>query len=97
MNRFRYEKTAVDKAIKYLKTKKGTPPSFITKFPNGFKVRQGKLYADGKKVIPTEERDTYLRDIVYGKKSEYPFGRDSLFSILKHEVMNVSKRDIEVF
>ncbi len=97
MNRFRYGKAAVDKAIKYLKTKKGTPPTFITKFPNGFKVLKGKLYADGKKVIPTEERDAFLRDIVYGKKSEYPFGRDSLFSILKHEVMNVSKRDINAF
>lgn len=97
MNRFRYSQAAIDKAIRYLKTKKGTPPTFITKFPNGYKVKQGKLYADDKRVIPTEGRDAYLREIVYGKKSEYPFGRDSLFHILKHEVMNVSKRDIEAF
>ena len=48
-------------------------------------------------MVPTEERKEFLREIVYGKKSEYPFGRDSLFSLLKGEVMNVSKRDIEAF
>ena len=60
-------------------------------------MRKGKLYADGKQVVPTESRESFLREIVYGKRSEYPFGRDSLFAILKHEVMNVSKRDIEAF
>ena len=97
MNRFKYPRSAVDAAIKFLKTKKGTAPAFVDKFPGSFKVRAGKLYADGKYVVPTESRDVYLREIVYGKKSEYPFGRDSLFAILKHEVMNVSKRDIEAF
>ena len=48
-------------------------------------------------MIPTEKRNDFLREIVYGKESEYPFGRDSLFSILKGEVLNVSKRDIEAF
>ncbi len=97
MNRFKYPRAAVDAAIKFLKVKKGTAPAFIDKFPGSFKVRKGKLYADGKLVVPTEAREDYLRDIVYGKRSEYPFGRDSLFAILKHEVMNVSKRDIEAF
>ena len=34
---------------------------------------------------------------IYGKKSLMPFGRDSLFSILKNEVLNVSRRDIGDF
>ena len=97
MNRFRYPRSSVDAAIKFLKSKKGPKPAFLEKFPGSFKVRQGKLYADGKWVVPTESREGYLREIVYGKRSEYPFGRDSLFAILKHEVMNVSKRDIEAF
>jgi hypothetical protein len=97
MNRFKYPRSAVDAAIKFLKSKKGPKPAFIEKFPGSFKVRKGKLYADGKWVVPTESREDFLREIVYGKKSEYPFGRDSLFEILKHEVMNVSKRDIESF
>ncbi len=97
MNRFKYGEAAVDKAIKFLKSKKGTAPSFLTQFPGAFTVRKGKLYADGKQVIPTESRESFLREIVYGKRSEYPFGRDSLFAILKHEVLNVSKRDIEAF
>ena len=88
----------LDRSIfSFLRDKKGTAPSFIEKFPGGFRVFRNKLYAGDLLVIPTEEREDYLRNIVYGKKSEYPFGRDSLFAILKHEVMNVSKRDIEAF
>ena len=97
MNRFRYGQAAVTQAIKFIKSNKGSAPSFVVKFPGAFTVRKGKLYADGKQVVPTESRDDFLREVVYGKKSEYPFGRDSLFAILKHEVMNVSKRDIEAF
>ena len=74
MNRFKYGQAAVDKAIKFLKSKKGTAPAFVEKFPGSFKVRAGKLYADGKYVVPTESREDYLREIVYGKKSEYPLG-----------------------
>ena len=81
----------------FIKNKKGTAPGFIQKFPGVFNVRRGKLYAGNRRVIPAEEREDFLREIVYGKKSEYPFGRDSLFAILKDEVLNVSKRDIESF
>ena len=97
MNRFRFPRETIQRAIKFLKSKKGTAPGFITKFPGVFNVRQGKLYAGKRRVVPTEDRQDYLREVVYGKSSEYPFGRDSLFAILKHEVLNVSKRDIEAF
>ena len=97
MNRFKYPREKVKRAIKFLKSKKGTAPGFIEKFPGVFKVRQGKLYAGPLRVISTEDRESFLREVVYGKTSEYPFGRDSLFAILKNEVMNVSKRDIEAF
>ena len=97
MNRFHFPQSTVDRATKFLKSKKGTAPAFLQKFPGVFTVRQGKLYAGNRRVIPTEQRPDFLREIVYGKKSEYPFGRDSLFAILKNEVLNVSKRDIEAF
>ena len=85
------------KAIKYLKTKKGPIPTFIQKFPDAYTYKRDTLFAGQLRIVPTEDRDKFLRQIVYGKKSEYPFGRDSLFNILKNEVMNVSKRDIEAF
>ena len=97
MNWFRFPRETVQRAIKFLKSKKGTAPGFITKFPGVFNIRRGKLYAGKRRVVPTEDRQDFLREIVYGKSSEYPFGRDSLFAILKHEVLNVSKRDIEAF
>ena len=97
MNRFTYPRKTVQAAIEFLKKKKGVPPAFIDKFPGQYTVKRGKLYAGELRVVPTEERKDFLREIVYGKESEYPFGRDSLFSLLKREVMNVSKRDIEAF
>ena len=97
MNRFKYPREKVKRAINFIKSKKGTAPGFIEKFPGKFQVRHGKLYAGPLRVIPSEERESFLREVVYGLKSEYPFGRDSLFAILKNEVMNVSKRDIEAF
>ena len=96
MNRFTYPRKTVDAAIAFL-NKKGVPPAFIDKFPGQYSVKRGKLFGGELRVIPTEKRNDFLREIVYGKKSEYPFGRDSLFSILKGEVLNVSKRDIEAF
>ena len=97
MNRFQYPRESVDKAIKFLKTKKGAQPNFLKKFPEDFSVKQGKLYAGERRVVPNEERDDFLREAIYGKKAEYPFGRDSAFAIIKNEVLNVSKRDIEAF
>ena len=97
MNRFIYPRAKITQAIKFLKSKKGTAPVFITKFPGQFTARQGKLYAGKRLVVPEEDREDYLREVVYGKQAEYPFGRDSLFAILKHEVLNVSKRNIEAF
>ena len=105
LNRYKYTKSNVDLAIQALR--KGTTkalaaaPSFLRKYPDSFVFQKGKLFAvAGQRklaVVPTEDREDFLREIVYGKKSEYPFGRDSLFAILKDEVMNVSKRDIEGF
>ena len=77
MNRFKYPRAKITQAIKFLKSKKGTAPVFITKFPGQFTARQGKLYAGKRLVVPEEDRDDYLREVVYGKSSEYPFGRDS--------------------
>ena len=97
MNRFQYPREVVAQAIQFLKTKKGKQPNFLKKFPGEFSVKQGKLYAGQRRVVPTEERDDFLRDAIYGKTAEYPFGRDSAFAIIKNEVLNVSKRDIEAF
>ena len=42
-------------------------------------------------------REIYLRNILYDKDSDYPLARDSLFYLLKKEVINISKRFIETF
>ena len=96
MNRFLYPRKVVEQAKKYLKTKKGDPPPFVKKYPGEFTVKKGVLYGGGKQVVATEDRHDFLQDIVYGK-GDFPFGRDSLFHILKRSHLNVSKRDIEAY
>ena len=93
LNRYKYSRAEVARAIK------GDPVPFMA--TGLFTVRKGKLYAtvDGSrlKVIPNEDRDAMLRDLIYTPGKGYPFGRDSLFAILKKTFLNISKRDIEKF
>ena len=90
MNRYNFSKAAVDAALAG-----NNPPNFMKKY--NFQKKRGKLYFEGKVVIPNEERDEYLRTELYKNKSELPTGRDSLFHILKQKTINISKRDIETF
>ena len=93
MNRFHFTSQKVKNAINYLLTKNGKPPSFI-QTPSDWKVLKGKLYFKKIKVIPLEEVPKFLREVVYGSNSLYPYGRDSLYHSLKSEVLGVSKRAI---
>ena len=76
LNNFSFSAENVDAAIKYLKGKGKDQPSFLKK--KQFKVKDGSLYVQDRMVIPDEQRDTFLRELVYGDK-KFPFGRDSLF------------------
>ena len=93
LNRYKYSRAEVARAIK------GDPVPFMAS--GLFSVRKGKLYATVNgvrlKVIPNEDRDALLRDLIYTPGKGYPFGRDSLFAILKKDFLNISKRDIETF
>ena len=70
-------------------------PNFMNRY--AFKKKNGKLFFEGREVIPNEERETYLRKVLYDKTSDLPLGRDSLFYALKKKVINISKRDISRF
>ena len=82
MNRYDFSKAQVARALSGQNV-----PNFMKNFD--FKKKAGKLYLDGRVVIPTEERDAYLRKALYENKSTLPMGRDSLFHILKKKVINV--------
>ena len=90
MNRYDFSKAEVARALSGENV-----PNFMNRF--AFKKKDGKLFFEGREVIPNEERDTYLRKILYDDNSTLPFGRDSLFYVLKKKVINISKRYIERF
>ena len=91
INRYNFTQAVVKRAIKG-----NNPPTFMQE--HNFKVKDGKLVLDGKVVIPNEERDQYLRQLLYKSGSTAPMGRDSLYHYVKTlPVLNISKRDIEKF
>ena len=96
LNRYRYPKASIKAAISALGGK-GTPPSFMKAHPKAFSAKGSKLFAIGREVIPRETRESFLRTLLYENKQGYPFGRDSLFHVLKAKYIGISKRDIESF
>ena len=90
MNRYNFSKSEIKRALSGVNV-----PNFMKKYP--FKAKGGKLFLEGREVIPNEEREAYLRKILYDKESDLPLARDSLFYLLQKRVINVSKRFIESF
>ena len=90
INRFNFTKAAVKRAVKGI-----NPPAFMKHYV--WDVKGDKIYHKGKVVVPNEERDDYLRKVLYQNKSDKPFGRDSLHYVIMKEAINISRRDIEKF
>ena len=90
MNRYNFSKAEIKRAISG-----NNVPNFMMRY--AFKAKGGKLFFEGREVIPNEEREAYLRKILYDRDSDLPLARDSLFYLLQKRVINVSKRFIESF
>ena len=97
LNRYKYSRAAIAQAVKVLKIGSGASPSFILAHPKAFQAKGTKLYQGKRWVGPLEEKEQFLRKLLYENKNDYPFGRDSLFYRLKKEVVGLTKRDIESF
>ena len=48
---------------------------------------------DFKRIVPVEEHDVYLRDLIVRPDSDMPLARESGFHILKQRTVGVSRRD----
>ena len=93
VNRYNFTRASVASAIKFLKGKAKRQPNFL-KIRKGT-VKDGKLYLDGKRVVPREEVDDYLRDRIY--KGATPLSRDSAFYSIFRDVIGVSRKAIDLF
>ena len=81
MNRYNFSKAEVKRALSGENV-----PNFMKRF--AFKKKDGKLFFEGGEVIPNEEREKYLRKVLYDTDSEMPFGRESLYYLLKKKTIN---------
>ncbi len=79
LNSYTYNRATIKSALDWLKTEKGTPPDFIKKNPGVFVEKGGVLHTkDGRRVIADEDTIPTMRNLLYGKDSAAPHGRDSL-------------------
>ena len=92
MNRYNFSRAEIKRAIS---GDANDTPNFMKKY--AFEVKGDKLFFEGREVIANEDRNAYLRKILYDKESDLPLARDSLFYLLKKQVINISKRYIQTF
>ena len=92
MNRYNFSRAEIKRAIS---GDANDTPNFMKKY--AFEVKGDKLFFEGREVIANEDRNAYLRKILYDKDSDLPLARDSLFYLLKKQVINISKRYIQTF
>ena len=95
MNRYNFSRAEIKRAILWNSGDANDTPNFMKKY--AFEVKGDKLFFEGREVIPNEDRNAYLRKILYDKESDLPLARDSLFYLLKKQVINISKRYIQTF
>lgn len=92
MNRFKFSKAALKKAISFLEQKTKTGPVWASKFKDELKVKNGKLFYQDRQIVAREDVDTLLRSELYKKNGDTPSGRDSAFHVLKQRYVGVSRR-----
>ena len=93
VNRFNFTKATVAAGIKFLRGKAKRQPRYL-KIRKG-SVKDGKLYLDGKLVVPVEEVNSYLRDRIY--RGGTPLSRDSAFYAIHQDVVGVGRKAVDHF
>ena len=93
INRYRFTDKTVKQAINFLKGTAKTKPNFLTKFKG--ELKKNRLYLDGKKVIPKEKVEVYLRRRIYEAKT--PLSRDAAFYWISKDAIGVGRAAIDKF
>ena len=97
MNRFKYSNQSLKNAIKFIKTTKGQPPSWVTKHRDDLVVKGSKLFFNDREIISRERVQDVLRKEIYKVGGTVPSGRDSAFHICKKRYVGISRRGIMEF
>ena len=93
MNRFRFDEKSVAKLKAHLKSPSKPVPRALKRFKG--EVRKGKLYLDGKEVVPREKVDTYLRKLILD--GETPMTRDAAYYWIQKNTAGIARAAIDDF
>ena len=93
MFRYRFTESKIKQAKEFIKTEKGTQPSFLKKFKGT--IKKNKLYLDDKLVIPPKEVDAFLRKKILS--GNVPLSRDGLYYFLSKTYAGVTRGAIFKF
>ena len=97
MDRFKITEAGRKKALKYIKSKKGSPPTWATKYKDDLTTKGSKLFYKEREVISRENVDDVLRFELYKKDGDCPSGRDAAFHICKKRYVGISRRSLMQF
>ena len=87
-------------AIKFMQGKafKKDTPNWAVRNRQYLQVVNGKLRYNDRVIIADEEIDSYLRNLVFGKKSKSPLSRDGMFKFIQSQnIAGISRRKIANF
>ena len=100
MNRYQIMENDLPNVKKFLKSgDKDGIPKWAIRFKDKLSVKQGKLYFDGKLVVPKEQVEKYIRSKLYSTDIDemIPHGRDSGHYKLLQQTVGVSRRVLMEF
>ena len=102
MHRFKITQFDVDHVIKHIQkhdkiTKNDIVPGWAQIEPDKFKIVGSKLMHGEKQIIPVENVEKLLRDMMFDKKSDIPLSRDSGHHMIKQRYVGVSRRALMNF
>ena len=97
--RYTIKKADFPAAILYVQGKafKNKSPSWAVKNKPFLQIVEGKLRFNNLPIIPVEEAEKYLRNLVFDKSSKSPLSRDGMFHHIKSKVAGISRRRVMSF
>ena len=93
INKFKYTRQSIFKIMNYIENKIGEKPKCLKYYPEKWNIKNNKLYFDDKLIIPRSEAIKYILKIYYDR--DEPFGRDTIFNILKEDYIGITKSLIQ--
>ena len=97
MDRFKITEAGLKKAIKFVKTGNGSPPTWAKKYKEDLTAKGNKLFYKEREIVSREQVDAVLRRELYKKDGDMPSGRDSAFHICKQRFVGISRRALMQF